>query len=150
GGTGRDGDLRVVPEGCGVRRVCVQCDNQGAAQRRARFGSARGRAYVEGDRYGLRRRYRKGGSYTEKMLTLTVPHFALADAKPGRRKRNGQIEPGVRELSCDDLHARIVAIWLAWPRFMRKVIEHLRERNEHHFSWHRSFEWTPATDGIGH
>lgn len=150
GGTGQQGDLRVVPEGCGVRRVCQKCDAQGAAQRRARFGNARGRAYVEGDRYGLRRHYRKGGRYTEKMLTLTVPHFLHANTLPGKRNRKGEIVPGVRELARDDLHARILAVWLAWPKFMRKVVDHLRERNEHHFSWHRAFEWTPGVDGIGH
>lgn len=143
-GTGKKGEIRMVPEGCGVRRVCQRCDTQGAMRRRARFGRARGRVFVEGDRYGLRRKYRRGGAYTEKMLTLTVPHFKLADARPLKRGE------GVRELARDDLHARIVALWLAWPRFMRQVVGHLRERGEDHFAWHRSFEWTPAVDGIGH
>ena len=143
-GTGRKGEIRMVPEGCGVRRVCQRCDTHGAIARRARFGRARGRCFVDGDRYGLRRRFRKGGAYTEKMLTLTVPHFGLADARPCKRGE------GVRELARDDLHARIVALWLAWPKFNRRVVEHLRERGEDHFAWHRSFEWTPAVDGIGH
>lgn len=139
-------ETKPVPEGCGVRRVCDRCDLQGAQTRRARFGRARGRCVIQGHRYGLMRRYRAGGRYTEKMLTLTVPHIKLADCKvvPSLRGKD------VRTMSRDDVDARIRAAWLAWPRFMRKLNRHWRARWEHHVRYHRAFEWTPASDGIGH
>lgn len=132
-------DRKPVPEGCGVRRVCKRCDTVGAVQRRARFGRARGRCFVDGHRYGLTRHKRKGGRYTEKMLTLTVPHVALETA--------GGL---VREQARDEVHGRILALWLAWPRFLRKVNRHFRERYEDFVTYHRAFEWTPAVDGQGH
>lgn len=133
-------DRRPIPEGCGVRRVCDKCDTQGAIGRRSRFGRARGRVFHVGHRYGLTRRVRAGGRYTEKMLTLTIPHSLLASA--------GGI---VREKSRDDLHARVVALFEAWPRFLRKVNRHWRDRRERHATYHRAFEWTPGkSDAHGH
>lgn len=138
------GDKRAaVPNRCGVRRVCESCDVEGAAARRARFGSARGRTLLSGLRLGLTRRNRKGGRFSEKMLTLTLPHATLADLTRGK----------VKDLARDDVHARIVALWLAMPLFMRRVRAYLKKREPalyrqiHH---HRSFEWTPAVDGAGH
>jgi hypothetical protein len=138
------GDERSpVPNRCGVRRVCETCDVEGAAARRARFGSARGRTLLSGIRLGLTRRNRKGGRFSEKMLTLTLPHAKLSDLVKGSVKARAR----------DDVHARILALWTAIPSFMRRLRAYLKKREP--FLWqqvrfHRSFEWTPASDGAGH
>lgn len=131
-----------VAEGCGVRRVCPRCDVSGAVARRARFGRARGRLMIDAHRYGLGLRYRRGGAYSEKMLTLTLPHFGLEDASGV-----------VREESRDSLHARIVALFKAWPLFLRRVNAWFRRRGERSVAYHRAFEWTPGkreSDRDGH
>lgn len=138
-GMGKDGSDRAIPEGCGVRRVCQRCDAFGARNRRARFGGARGRVFVDAHRFGLRRKFREGGRYTEKMLTLTIPHVALEDC-------SGE----VRERSSSTLQARIEGVWLAWPKFWRRVMQHLKKRGERWITQHRAFEWTPSIDGTGH
>lgn len=140
-------DRRAVPEGCGVRRVCPKCDTQGAVKRRSRFGRARGRAFLAGHRYGLARRNRRGGRYSEKMLTLTLPHKALADCRGIVKK----LAVGFYE---NDLAARVIALFEAWPRFLRKLNRHWRMAiGEHarHVVYHRAFEWTPGkSDEHGH
>ncbi len=136
-------DRRAVPEGCGVRRVCPKCDVMGAVRRRARFGRARGRAFVHGHRYGLMRRVRRGGRFSEKMLTLTIPHALLEDSWGL-----------VRRESRDTLHARVLAVFKAWPLFLRMFNDHLREAlpgSAKHVEYHRAFEWTPGrSDEHGH
>jgi len=133
-------DRRAVPEGCGVRRVCSKCDAIGAIARRARFGRARGRAFVDGHRFGLFRKLRVGGRFTEKMLTLTVPHALLEDA-------SGKVAKESR----DTLHARVVALFSAWPVFLRKVNRHWKACGQDLVTYHRAFEWTPGrTDEHGH
>lgn len=128
-------DRAPVPEGCGIRRVCDRCDVQGAIARRARFGRARGRAMLAALRYGLKIRNRGGGAYSEKMLTLTLPHRSLADA-------SGL----VRELAKTDVEARIVALFLAWPKLLKKINRHWKDRLEFETTYHRAFEWKIARD----
>lgn len=128
------------PEGCGVARVCMRCSLSNAKERRARFGRARGRVILDSVRAGLTRRVRKNGRYTEKMLTLTVPHAMLAEC-------TGL----VREKATSDLEARIVALFAAWPRFLRFVNRAFKKRNEPWVKYHRAFEWTPGnSDTHGH
>jgi len=76
------------------------------------------------------------------MLTLTLPH-ATVNALPAR----GLV---AQHAPRDTLHARVIALWLAWPRLWRSVKRHMRARDEQHVTYHRSFEWTPASDGFGH
>lgn len=134
-------DRHAVPEGCGVRRVCTRCDAIGALARRARFGRARGRAFVDGHRRGLFLKARRGGRFTEKMLTLTIPHALLEDAEAG----------SVVAKSRDTLHARVVALFEAWPRFLRKVNRHWKAAKQTAVDYHRAFEWTPGKrDEHGH
>ena len=132
-------DSKPIVAACGVRRVCPRCDVANAAKRRARFGRARGRAFVDGHRYGLGRKVRRGGAYSEKMLTLTIPHATLTSC-------TGE----VRATSRDDVDARIRALHLAWPRFNRRLNQWWRAHWQHHVSHHRAFEWTPGADSAGH
>ena len=136
-----------IPEGCGVRRVCERCDVGGAKQRRARFGLARGRVLADSARHGLLFANRKGGRFTEKMLTLTAPHFRRDDLEPGK----------LRDVSSSDVDARIAAVWMAWPLFLRMLNDAWARRDERggtrdkrFVAYHRSFEWTPGHDGKGH
>lgn len=143
---GMCGEKRApVLEGCGVRRVCPRCSVAEAKARRARFGRARGRALIDGARYGLTREIRKGGRYTEKMLTLTIPHCDLVEA-------SGEIA----RVGLSTLQARVAAAFAAWPRFLRKANRHWRgsrregRNRETRVAYHRAFEWTSGSDGKGH
>jgi len=75
---------RARPVGCGIWRLCSRCSIERAREHRERFGRARGRALlralervpgVRGPLAGPAARFRVGGRYTDKMLTLTLPHF---------------------------------------------------------------------------
>jgi len=139
-------DRHGIPEGCGVRRVCKRCDVAGAIGRRARFGRARGRAFVHGHRYGLSRRNRRGGRYSEKMLTLTIPHALRADA-------TGIVKEAADGFFMNDVAARVIAAFEAWPRFLKKLNRHWRSLGSaaSHVVYHRAFEWTPGrSDNHGH
>ena len=140
-------DRHGIPEGCGVRRVCKRCDVAGAIKRRARFGRARGRAFVHGHRYGLARRNRRGGRYTEKMVTLTIPHAMLEDSF-------GLVKEVADGFCWNTISARVIALNLAWPRFLKKLNRHFRMvvgEHARHVVYHRSFEWTPGrSDEHGH
>jgi hypothetical protein len=116
---GRDG--KPIPEGCGVSRLCERCSLYKGKARRARFGRGRGRALLLAARKGLTRKVRTNGRFSEKMLTLTVPHVTRAECTgPAFTK------------SRDDVSVRVAAAYLAWPIFLRKVNYHLsgdREEN---------------------
>jgi hypothetical protein len=135
------GDARKArPEGCGVARVCPRCSLAGAKERRARFGKARGISLYRSMKIGLTRKHRAGGRYTEKMLTLTVPHVTLAECTDIVAKE-----------ARDDTHARIVALFRAWPIFLRFLNRAWKRRGEDGYvKYHRAFEWTPGKDAIGH
>lgn len=161
-------DGKQVPDGCGVGRLCGRCAILTAKRRRARFGRARGRVIVDAKRQGLTRQHRRGGRYTEKMLTLTVPHVtrdgleARALVLAGEacspalshkeRKRAAARAKAARSLAeLGTVKARVELLWRAWPRFRRALVEHLEIRGEH--TWtklHRAFEWTPGGDALGH
>jgi hypothetical protein len=132
-------DRKPIRESCDVRRVCKSCEVDGAKARRARFGRARGRKLIDADRYALFQHNRAGGRYGEKMLTLTVPHWDLEDA-------TGKIA----EEAKDTIHARILALFKAWPELSRKLGKFWKARFEVHVAYHRSFEWTSGTDHKGH
>lgn len=144
-------DAKPIPEPCGVRRVCKRCDVSGAMKRRARFGRARGRLMILAHRYGLLRKIQRGGRYSEKMLTLTIPHVGdLAEVR-GRVRADVDLETGaVKSRARDLLDARIRALFFAWPLFLRMARDHFAETWQSHATFHRSFEWTPASDGHGH
>lgn len=144
-------DAKPIPEPCGVRRVCKRCDISGALKRRARFGRARGRLMIDAARYGLLRKVQKGGRYSEKMLTLTIPHVGDLALVKGRvrvdvDKKTGVVKSRARDL----LDARIRALFFAWPLLLRAMRDHFLDTWQSHATFHRSFEWTPASDGHGH
>lgn len=161
-------DGKQVPDGCGVGRLCGRCAILQAKRRRARFGRARGRVIAEAKRHGLTRQHRRGGRYTEKMLTLTVPHVttegleARARELAGhacsperswkeRKRAEARRKAAASLAALGTVRARVELLWRAWPRFRRALVAHLELRAEH--TWtklHRAFEWTPGGDALGH
>lgn len=155
-------ERKPVLEGCGIARLCARCSLINAKKRRARFGRARSRAVTLLSRVGYtKRRGKIGPKWSDKMLTLTVPHFLrshLAEGAP-------LLELGkMQARDVDTTIARIFAIRAAWPRFMRKYGRHLKQAAKAGAQvmmpledgtlapppMHRAFEWTPGGDGLGH
>lgn len=147
-----------VPCCCGVVRVCGDCAEERAEKRQKRIALARSAALFEADRVGLLEHRRVGGAVGEKMLTLTVPHFELDDAPRTVRGKHGPKPSPLRE-QCSTygltttVAARLAALRLAWPRFMRSLRTWLKrcDRVEaKRLAYYRLLEWTRGDDGKGH
>jgi hypothetical protein len=149
------GDVRdPIVETCDVRRACRRCADLAGLRNRARFGRARGRLYEEAERRGLYYPRRRGGAWSEKMLTLTAPHWSrtapltlpgVVDTRP----------PGKHDHHPTDVEARVAALFEAWTHFNRRWREHWKAafegmKNPPRVVVHRNFEWTPGDDGQGH
>ncbi|NBU16398.1 MAG: hypothetical protein EBS48_05175 [Actinobacteria bacterium] len=165
-----------VPEGCGIARLCSRCSLLAAKARRARFGRARQRAETQLRRVGkVRARRRQArpceGLWSDKMITLTVPHFLLSHVEPGAPLLD--LDGRAKAPARDSTMARIYAVRAAWPLFARGLRKFFKlggtlERPRH--AWvtrppigvpqpdgtyepppmHRAFEWTPGGDALGH
>lgn len=151
---------KPVPEGCDVSRLCIRCSLRKAKKRRARFGRARTTAIehtsTERKRDGCTL---LGGKFSEKMFTLTAPHFTLEDVEGNARsleddERRPKWARAGRELvrACggDAVKMRVEAIWRAWPKFSRKLTEHWKQAHIEGVKIFRAAEWTPGHDGQGH
>lgn len=170
-------DRKPIPEGCGIARLCLRCATENAKIRRARFGSARARAALVLGRLGYTKARRgkgpgaPGGKWGDKMITLTVPHFDLADVDDDAEF----LDVGAVRADSTAM-ARIYAVRAAWPLFARLLrgwfataggrkrrtrAERLRPRmrpiavpqadgSYQPPPLHRAFEWTPGRDGQGH
>jgi hypothetical protein len=114
------GAEHVEPGGCGSRLLCSTCRGKKNAQARRVFLAARDVALDRAHAAGVDDRGRHGGAFTEKFLTLTLPHLA---------------EHGITE--------RIALAFGAWTYFLRRFNDWLRaERDAEHVAWFRRFEWT--------
>jgi hypothetical protein len=113
---------------CRVGLICVSCRGKIASEKRARFARARAKALNIGRSMGLLRSARRGGRWSEKMVTLTAPHAA---------------RHSVRE--------RIMLVRTAWTHFLKSFNAFLRMKGAHgEAQWLRNIEWTPGSDGRGH
>lgn len=173
-------DRKPVAEGCGIARLCERCSLLNAKRRRARFGRARARVSIDLQRIGYTRTRRKhgasrtpGGMWSDKMITLTVPHFLLCHVdEKAELRRYGKAR------ATDPTMARIYAVRAAWPLFARALRRWFklggevakRAKRKRREKWvppqtiamplkdgtfvpppmHRAFEWTPGKDGLGH
>lgn len=136
----------LIPCRCGVVRVCDACADHRDQQRRARIVDARVRVMTEARARGLLVRTRPGGALREKMLTLTVPHFKLEDA-------GGAVRDACDRFTETTVAARVAALRLAWPRFLRALRRRLVKRDPaaaRALVYFRCWEWTRGTDGLGH
>lgn len=128
-GCGACAGERAALVGCGNRRICVRCRERAAEKGRRAFASAREAVLRVGNRLGLTRRARRGGRYTEKHVTLTVPDSWICG------------EGAVRW--------RVEVLLAAWPRFIGRLSRWARKKGERLWFF-RGFEWTPGADGLGH
>ena len=143
-----------LPVRCDVWRVCLGCRAQSAIERRARFGRGRVAAVRRSGRAGLFSSRRRGGRWSEKHMTLTIPHLDVdGDAETVRH--------------------RVSSIFEAWRRFTISLRKHwlgqrisvllglglkrsearARARVEQRIAperYYRFFEWTPGHDLKGH
>lgn len=127
-----------LPASCAVRRLCVQCRERLAGPRRERLERAMAAARRDAQDLGLLRHDRRGGRWSEKHLTLTIPHGPVAGA-------------GAVRARCD-------MIFFAWRRFSMRMGKWLRGKVKHGPAapdgpvwWFRGFEWTggsPDEDGV--
>lgn len=144
------GERKPVEEGCGIARLCERCSLRKAKKRRARFGRARQRVSVHLNRLGCLRTRKLAGKriasrWTDKMLTLTLPHFLRANVDPERIKRvrgGGSrvvLTPmfalardswGVAPADVDTTMMRVLALRAAWPIFARKLRTHWKQADE--------------------
>ena len=116
------------PRGCDVALACAWCRGKLANAKRSRFGRARHALLQLAQCAGLLRRHRPGGRWSEKLVTLTLPHLATM---------------GVR--------ARIVWLLDAWRHFARRLNGLARRfRCAAGPHWFRAYEWTEGDDGAGH
>lgn len=136
------------PLGCDVVRLCPQCSLVRAKKSRARFGFSRGRVLLDGLRAGLTTSRQRFGRFTEKLLTLTVPHFEWADCRGDVRKKSE---------AWSSSSARVHALYLAWPRFLRSVKRYFSQRQKEgdrealsRLAYARYAEVTFGADGAGH
>ncbi|MDB4884487.1 MAG: hypothetical protein JWL95_3253 [Gemmatimonadetes bacterium] len=146
-----------IPCACGVVRICDDCADARAEKRQRGIAQARAAAILNGYDAGLFYRKRRGGMFSEKMLTLTVPHFTCADAE-AFAPASELLEECGRDLDGfkfwnNDVSARVTALRLAWPKFMRSLRRWLKKvdpAGARSFRYYRLFEWTMGGDGKGH
>lgn len=137
-GCGREKAAVIVCDGCGtlsekgmrcgVGSICVSCRGKIASKKRGNFARSRDVIISRARALGLLRENRRGGRWSEKLLTLTAPHLPTV---------------GLRE--------RIERVRNAWPFFLRSFNRWLRAQKSHeHSAWFRNVEWTQAEDHLGH
>jgi hypothetical protein len=121
------GQVHEQRSGCRIGLLCVPCRGAIAAAKRAAFRRARTAAVAHAASRGLFDPNRRGGRWTEKLLTLTAPH-----------------DPH------DSIAQRIEYVLGAWPRFLRKMNAFWKRNGVKSAEWLRVFEWTPGSDELGH
>jgi hypothetical protein len=145
------GDGHDLPVRCDIWRVCMSCRANAAYERRARFGRGRATALRIAHRTG---RFRGRGRWTEKHMTLTVPHVMGATAHETVRLR---VDAGFRAWRLFSLalgkrwRKQAAAAYLAGGMKEGEAIA--RARSELAASparFYRFFEWTPGEDLLGH
>lgn len=110
---------------CDKYLLCPVCRSHRIKKYRARAINVFGNFERYAQKTGRLRGKRRGGRYTKKLLTLTVPHVG-------------------------DTAQRIKLLQVAWVWFLRKLNEHFAALGCKDVIWLRAFEWTPGHDGKGH
>ncbi len=139
-----------IPCRCGVVRVCKPCADHVAGKRAKRIAAARLDAILFAEERGLFTPRIHMGAWSEKMLTLTVPHVQLHDVRADSPVADALEGEGMRTT----VNARIAALRLAWPRFMRALRKLILRAEGKFFAeafrYFRFLEWTRGSDGQGH
>lgn len=124
------GTVEEHPLSCGNTLVCISCRGALQSKRRAKIGNGLRHVVYRGKVAGLLRANRKGGRWSDKLVTLTIPH--------------------VGEHTIAD---RIAIVHRAWTHFLKRWNEWLREtapKHRHLATWYGSHEWTLGSDHRGH
>jgi hypothetical protein len=122
------GSSHERPGRCGNSLLCVPCRGALAAEKRRKFLLARLAVLVAAAQRGLLEPRRRGGRYSEKILTLTSP-----------------------PLPRDSVASRIARTAEAWVFFRRWLKKYVKSRGAPTLEWFRVLEWTPGkSDGLGH
>lgn len=134
------GNLQKKRDGCGCALACPHCRGVLAYRKRAKLATARDVVLERAKRQGLLSASRPGGRWSEKLLTLTMPHLSAdEDDASDERVINWRIRS-------------VLEAWRAFARTMNKWLA--RERNgclrmtarQFRAAWFRALEWTPAVD----
>jgi hypothetical protein len=120
------GAVDEQPGRCGASLVCLRCRGKRARRLRRQFLRAREVLLQLARARGLLSRWRKGGRYSEKLLTLTVPHH-----------------------EGDTVRGRIELVLAAWGYFLKSLNAWART-NRVELAWVRVLEWVLGHDGLGH
>lgn len=116
------------PARCRVHLLCIKCRGYVASEKQKRFLAARAVVMADAGKRGLFFQRRRGGRWTEKLLSLTAPH-----------------------LPTDTIATRIERVFCAWRAFLKILNTHLRAVDAHQSArWFRVVEWTLGTDELGH
>ncbi len=170
---GSCGERFTVPLGCGQAFFCPSCRKRRANQFRVDFQRKQLGLVSTAQRHGLTHRYRRraiGGRFSEKLLTLTLPHTREwhAPLALGERGEAYTVRERVENLRVcwerfwrlfrDELRAKLgnlqsgitienSPIGLPMPRGRAKAKDTLALFDL--VSSLRVFEWTPGDDGLG-
>ena len=118
------GTVNELRSGCRIALLCFPCRSAIAVAKRAVFRRARAVAIRVAIQRGLFNDRRRGGRWSEKLLTLTAPHF-----------------------SRHTVAERIEIVMCAWARFLRLLNDFWKTRFVKSADWFRVFEWTPGKNG---
>jgi hypothetical protein len=118
---------------CRAALVCVSCRGKIASEKRARLSVNRRRAIDLCAKAGLLRHNRRGGAWSEKLITLTAPHFK----ELGVRARIDFVRSAWRYFRKS---------WGAWLEEHPSAGAHADERGHSLARWFRNIEWTTGAD----
>jgi hypothetical protein len=141
------GVVREITHHCANGKLCLPCRQKLSRKRRKRFAIARARELQRARRKGLLHPRRRGGRWSEKFLTLTIPHVE-AD-----RWEEESLGPSAATFR------RVQLIFRAWRPFSLRFQRWIRKNvpKGQKVVWYRAFEWTFSEltyhgkpDGNGH
>jgi hypothetical protein len=142
------GTFRDEPARCRTALACTSCRGKIAYEKIAELSRSRQAALRYCAKRGLLRHNRRGGRWSEKLTTLTVPHLDVHDigtrisfARDCWRRFGRAFRKWLRE------HADNVRKSLRSPKKTEAILDphgHLYSR------WLKNIEWTPGDDGSGH
>lgn len=125
------GNAESHPVTCGRSLLCVACRGELQADRRIEVGRSIDNVMRNARKMGLLRVKRRGGRWSPKFVTLTIPD----------------------QEASDEIAGRVDLVHRAWPRFLKRLNAYFREEeaeNAEHVWWYGAHEWTPGADHKGH
>jgi hypothetical protein len=142
------GTFRDEPARCRTALACVSCRGKIAYEKIAKLSRSRQAALRYCAKRGLLRHNRRGGRWSEKLTTLTVPHLdvhtigtRIAFARDCWRRFGRAFRKWLRE------HPDNARRSLRSPKNTEAILDphgHLYSR------WLKNIEWTPGDDDKGH